>query len=45
MVSERMHINAFIADDPVACVAIGTGTYLEHLAVNPDFRAKTREAR
>ncbi len=28
---ETMVMNAFIADDPIACVAIGTGKYIEQL--------------
>ncbi|MDR1703191.1 MAG: rod shape-determining protein MreB [Clostridiales bacterium] len=31
MIADRMRVNAFIADDPVGCVAFGTGKYVEQL--------------
>jgi len=32
LISEQMDIHAFVADDPVACVALGTGQFIEHIA-------------
>ena len=32
LIEERTHINTMTADDPMTCVAIGTGKYIELLA-------------
>nr|MCR4642898.1 rod shape-determining protein [Lachnospiraceae bacterium] len=32
LIEERTHINTMTADEPMTCVAIGTGRYIEFLA-------------
>jgi rod shape-determining protein MreB len=41
LISERMGINAYLAEDPLTCVASGTGKFVEHIAKYnvPDFLA------
>jgi rod shape-determining protein MreB len=45
LIRERTGINAVIAEDAVSCVAVGTGQYIEYLAmgkINPMERSKNR---
>ena len=48
LIQEKTGLNILVADDPISCVAMGTGKYIEYLAdgkVNPiDYRKMQNEA-
>lgn len=42
LIKHKTGINAVIADDPISCVAIGTGKYIEYISKNNDSAKSLR---